>query len=271
MMDPMPRRAPSLAEVVDVMHEIAPLELAAEWDNVGLLLEPSRRPRAVARVVLTIDLTLPVVAECERLGADLVVAYHPPIFSGLQRLSVQEPQQRAVLAALAAGLPVYSPHTALDAAAGGLADWLAEAVLGAAAPKGIGGLGDGDFGRIVELARASTVGALLPRIRRHLGVRRLHLALPAAGLRHRVRTAAVAAGAGGSVLRGAAADLFLSGELSHHDALAAMAGGAAVVCAGHSNSERGYLRVLQRRLRQPFGPALDVRIARQDRDPFTVA
>lgn len=268
----MPRGSPSFAEVLDALQEIAPLELAADWDNVGLLLEPVERHGPVARVMLTIDLTLAVVEECVASRADLVVAYHPPIFRGLQRLSASEPQQRAVLAALRAGLSVYAPHTALDAAAGGVADWLAEALLVGRPPANFGGCGDGDFGRVAELSRATTVGALLPAIRRHLGVESLRVALPGAGRRHAVRTVAVAAGSGGSILRAAPhADLWLTGELSHHDALAAVAAGTAVVCVEHSNSERGYLRVLQQKLRAPFGKTLDVRIAKRDRDPFTVA
>lgn len=261
---------PSLAEVVDVLAEIAPLELAAEWDNVGLVLQPAARPRGVTRVLLTIDLTEAVVEEAVQWRADLVVAYHPPIFHGWKRLSAQDPRQRAALAAFAAGIAVYSPHTALDAAPGGIADWLCERLASGKAIAGLEPCGDGEFGRVLELTAATTVGALLPRIRRLLGVRRLRVALPAAGNRHRVRRIAVAAGAGAAVLRSARADLWLTGELSHHDALGAVAAGTAVVLGEHSNTERPYLAVLQKRLRQPFGKALDVRLARRDRDPFAI-
>jgi len=67
------------------------------------------------------------------------------------------------------------------------------------------------------------------------------------------------------------ADVFLTGELSHHDALAAVAAGTTVVLAGHSNTERPFLRVLQKRLRREFGRGLDVRLCRADRDPFGAA
>lgn len=267
----MPKSRPSLALVLELLKDIAPLELAADWDNVGLLLEPSRRARAVARVLLTIDLTEAVVAEAVRARADLVVAYHPPIFHGMKHLRASDPRQRAVLAAVAAGLFVYSPHTALDAAPGGLADWLAEGVAGKAAPKSLRPCGDGEFGRVVELSEPVALAAMIQRIKRWLGLRAVRLAATSVGLKQRVRTVAVAAGAGGSVLRGAEADLWLTGELSHHDALAAAAGGTAVVVTDHSNSERGFLRVLQARIREGFDGAVDVRIAAADRDPFTAA
>jgi putative NIF3 family GTP cyclohydrolase 1 type 2 len=101
-------------------------------------------------------------------------------------------------------------------------------------------------------------------------VRHLQVARPDRA-RSAVRSIAVAAGAGGSVLRGVAADVFVTGEMSHHDALAAVAAGTSVVCAGHSNTERGFLRVLRKRLDQALEGDLDVRIARSDRDPFELA
>lgn len=259
--------APSLAEVVDILHEIAPLELAAEWDNVGLVLQPRRAGR-VARVLLTIDLTEPVVAEAKAARADLVVSYHPPIFAPLKKLTNGDPRQRVVLAAIGAGLAVYSPHTALDAAPSGLADWLVEGVLGGDAPEELRPCGDGEFGRIAELARPVAFPVLLQRVRRHLKVKHLQIAAPAKATKN-VRTVAVAAGSGSSILRGVAADVFVTGEMSHHDALAATAAGTTLICAGHSNTERGFLPVLRKRLVTEFGPALDVRISKADRDPFT--
>jgi dinuclear metal center YbgI/SA1388 family protein len=266
----MAATSPTLAEVVDVLHEIAPLELAATWDNVGLLLEPKQRRGRIARVLLAIDLTGPVADEAARTRADLLVAYHPPIFEPVRRLAADDPRQRALLAVLQQGLAVYAPHTALDAAPGGIADWLAEGVCGGRAPVSLRPCGDGDFGRWLELPAPVQFASLLPRIKRHLGVRSLRVARPAAGAPARVRTVALAAGAGGSVLRGERADLWLTGELSHHDALAAVAAGTTVVVGEHSNTERGYLPVLAQRLRRQFGQGLEVRIAHADRDPFAV-
>src|SRR5712671_616213 len=266
----MASKPPQLAEVLDVLQEIAPLELAAAWDNVGLLLEPPRRRRAVLRrLLLTIDLSAAVVDEAVAGRCELVVAYHPPIFAPLSRLLQADARQRALLRAAASGLAVYSPHTALDAAPGGVADWLAEGVVGGDAPDVLRPCGEGEFGRFVALPRPVPLPRLLARIKRWLSVRTLRLARAGSG-RASLRTIAVAAGAGGSVLRGERADLWLTGELSHHDVLAAVENGTTVVLAEHSNTERGYLRRLRRRLLAAFGSRLRVGIARTDRDPVTL-
>lgn len=259
--------APALAEVVDILHEIAPLELAAEWDNVGLLLQPKARPGRVARVVLTVDASVAVVAEAIAARADLLVSYHPPIFQPLKRLHADGGTQEAILRAAAAGLAIYSPHTALDAAPTGLADWLVDCVLGGDVPKELRPCGDGEFGRLVALGKPLPFRTLLQRCQRRFGVRCLQVARPA-GAAAKVNAVAVAAGAGGSVLRGVAADVLVTGEMSHHDVLAALAAGRSVVLAGHSNTERGFLKVLQKRLRSAFAGDLDVRLAKADRDPF---
>ncbi|MBL8752103.1 MAG: Nif3-like dinuclear metal center hexameric protein, partial [Planctomycetes bacterium] len=118
-------------------------------------------------------------------------------------------------------------------------------------------------------ARPLPFRTLVQRCKRRFGVRSLQVARPDKAAAN-VRTVAVAAGAGGSVLRHAEADVLVTGEMSHHDVLAAVAAGRSVVLAGHANTERGFLKVLQRRLREAFAGDLDVRIARADRDPFVV-
>tara|TARA_R110002072_G_scaffold67163_3_gene165061 strand:+ start:61032 stop:61826 length:795 start_codon:yes stop_codon:yes gene_type:complete len=261
--------APTLDDVLDLLQEIAPLELAAEWDNVGVLLRPSSDSAAVSKCMLTIDLTEAVIEEAKQFGADLVVSYHPPIFKPLGRLDARDPTQRRVIAALTAGFVVYSPHTALDASAGGLADWLIEGALGDDAPESLRACGDGDYGRVAELAKPMAFRTLLERLKQLYGVAHLQVAKPA-GMSSKVGSIAVAAGAGSGVLRGACADVYVTGEMSHHDVLAAVADGVAVVLAGHSNTERGFLRVLKKRLSSEFGKGLQVRVAKGDRDPLMV-
>ena len=116
----------TLTDVLTLLERMAPLELAEKWDNAGLLLEPSvARTRPIARLFLCIDLEERVLDEALAARADFIFAYHPPIFRGLKRLRASAPEERLLLRALEAGLPVYSPHTALDAARDGVNDWLA--------------------------------------------------------------------------------------------------------------------------------------------------
>jgi len=113
-----------LADVCRALEEIAPLRLAQDWDNVGLLAGDENA--AVRRVLLCIDLTGPVVEEAITRKADLVMAYHPPVFRPISRLHGHSRETDAhVFRCVAAGIAIYSTHTALDAAEGGTNDVLA--------------------------------------------------------------------------------------------------------------------------------------------------
>lgn len=78
--------APPLSQVLQYLTSFAPLSLAESWDNVGLLVEPVT-PVPIKKVLLTIDLTEEVVKEAVNLNANLIVAYHPPIFQPLKRIT----------------------------------------------------------------------------------------------------------------------------------------------------------------------------------------
>jgi len=116
-----------VSNVVELLERIAPPDLAADWDNVGLLAGDLRS--AVRRIMLCVDLTEPVLAEAIAKRAQMVVAYHPVIFKPISRIGPAG--SPVVYQAVRRGLAIYSVHTALDAAPGGTDDVLAD-ILGLA-------------------------------------------------------------------------------------------------------------------------------------------
>ena len=117
-----------LPRAVELLAELAPLRYAEDWDNVGLLLGTAAPQASVTRVLFAIDLTDAVLAEALERQVELVVAYHPPIFAPVRRLDGMSATSRVLLRAAREGIAVYSPHTALDAAPGGVNDWLTQAL-----------------------------------------------------------------------------------------------------------------------------------------------
>ncbi len=125
-------------------------------------------------------------------------------------------------------------------------------------------------GRVGKLARPASPAALVAKLKKAAGVRSV-LVAPAAG-KAAVSTVAFAAGSCGSLYKAAlaaGAQLYVTGEMRHHDALAASAAGMTVVCLGHSNSERPALASLADRLRALL-PKLKVTLSKADRDPFVI-
>jgi dinuclear metal center YbgI/SA1388 family protein len=122
----MPARSKRLLirDAIEALENIADPALAQEWDNVGLIAgDPNDACRGV---MLCIDMTDAVVDEADAASANLIVAYHPPIFRALKRLVAGSGETDAVvLRALRRGMHVYALHTALDAADGGTNDVIA--------------------------------------------------------------------------------------------------------------------------------------------------
>ncbi len=133
-------------DLVRAMESIAPLSFAEPWDKVGLHVG---RADASLRsgILLTIDLNERVMYEAEQASVGAIVAYHPPIWEPLARVTDASPRQRVILRAIEKGIAIYSPHTALDAVPGGMADWLCE------------GLSKGGEGKIIGDCRALRVHA----------------------------------------------------------------------------------------------------------------
>jgi len=275
-----------LASVIAALEALAPLALAASWDNVGLLVEPPPgRDDVVRRVLLTIDLGERELDEALASGCELVVAYHPPIFQPLSRLTRASAAERIVLRAVAHRVALYSPHTALDAVPGGVNDWLLQAfgdrarevraLSPAPDPEGARASGGGAVagaGRLAVLDPPLGLEATVAAVKRHLGLEHVRLA---AAERHAagepIRSVAVCPGAGGSLfadVRGA--DLLWTGELRHHDVRAHNAAGASVILCDHTNTERGYLPLLAERLRARLDGAVEVTVSARDRDPLDV-
>ncbi|MCA9689458.1 MAG: Nif3-like dinuclear metal center hexameric protein [Myxococcales bacterium] len=348
-----------LAAILRVLEAIAPLSLAESWDRVGLHVgDPNQ---LVSRALLCVDLTEAVMAEATREGAELVIAYHPPIFEPLRRLTASTWKERVITTAIRERIAIYSPHTALDAVAGGVTEWLAEGLgagalkpitprpqpartrLAVALPPGqlavararltdagaetialahpVTALADGaalervivtctsnHVSKVIEIARALqgdaapaiellacvadptataregagrrlvldrpiTAGALARRLKARLKLKHLELATPRGG--GKLRSIAICPGAGGGLFAGVRdVDAYVTGEMRHHDVLAAVERGQTVALAGHTQTERPYLprlrSVLKDRLRAHADGPLRVLISRADRAPSRI-
>jgi dinuclear metal center YbgI/SA1388 family protein len=380
----MVRAMARVADLIAALKSIAPLEYAEPWDNVGLLIGSERWP--ADDVLLTIDLTERVLHEAIAGQTQMIVAYHPPIFpqaGPISALTDATAKTRIVLEAAHAGIAVYSPHTALDAAPGGVNDWIAEG-LGTGdvralvshehlpfteqckivtfcppdavdrlrqglAAVGAGRIGEyqqcsfeiagtGTFfgsetsnpsvgrkgelervgevrlemvcprealglavltlrefhpyeeppieiyellarpqrsvgpGRRVTLDRKVTISTIIERVKKQLGVKRVQVA-EAAASPEKYETIGLCAGAGGALLDEAVrqgCELFVTGEMRHHDVIAAQQRDCAVILAGHTNTERGYLPRLRKRLRELL-PKIECTISQRDADPLRSA
>ena len=99
-------------QVTDILEELAPLEYAEDFDNVGLLVGNSQLE--VSGILVTLDTLESVVDEAIEKKCNLIVSFHPIIFGGLKKLTGSNYVQRVVIKAIQHNIAIYSMHTALD-------------------------------------------------------------------------------------------------------------------------------------------------------------
>ncbi|RUS17028.1 hypothetical protein BC937DRAFT_90517 [Endogone sp. FLAS-F59071] len=300
-----------LPRVIRAMQRIAPLELSeSAWDNVGLLcrfvfeliansscdyIEPPFPRQSANKIFLTIDLTPQVLEEAiSDPAVGTIIAYHPPIFKAMKRLTIQDTKQAIVMKAIAKGVAIYSPHTAADNSKVRLFcllciitlvnDWLAKG-LG----KGIcspiypaknppEGQEQSGTGRLFTFQETVSLFTVIERIKKLTNLKHVRVATAERHFSAPVSTVGICAGSGSSVLGGVQADIYFTGEMGHHDVLAALAQGTSVVLCEHTNTERGYLRaVLMPRLmsilaNEPdaYEQPVEVVCSEIDRDPLVI-
>lgn len=122
----MPEPAPTLADVVDLLHGWYPPATADSWDAVGLVLgDPDAEVR---KVLLAVDPVQAVADEAVAWGADLVVTHHPLFLKGVHGFPATTPKGRTLATLARAGCGLLTAHTNADQAVGGVSESLALAL-----------------------------------------------------------------------------------------------------------------------------------------------
>ena len=260
----------TIANIRQFLEDFAPPSLAAEWDNVGLLVGDAAQP--VKRAMTCLTVTPESVAEAVERQAELIVAHHPLPFKPLRRLTTETTPGRLLLALIRAGIAVYSPHTAFDSAADGINQQLAIGLeladivpllpqaMEAASPA----LGAGRCGRF---AMPQKLGDLAARLKQFLHISGMHVV---GDLNAGISIAGVGCGSGGSFLEPAiraGCQLLVTGEATFHTCLEAQANGVALLLPGHFASERFAVERLAEILAEQF-PDITVWPCQRETDPL---
>lgn len=244
-------------KVIDVMQAVertAPLQLQEEFDNSGLQLGA---PGAEVHKVLTcLDITGEIVAEAVTRGCDMIVSHHPLLYHPLRQVSDAAWQQRCVVSAIKQDIAIYSAHTSLDNAPGGVNTRLAELIglqqLEWLQPKpGT----DGGSGVAGTLPKPVDEEVFLCMLKERFMVESLRHTAPTGRRIHKV---AVCGGSGGFLLGDAlrhGADCFVTGEFHYHDFFDNE--GMLLAELGHYQSERCTVSLL-RELIEAALPGLEV-------------
>lgn len=255
-------------EIFQWMQNFAPLDTAAEWDNVGTLLGSHSRP--VKRLMTCLTLSYDVAFEASQKDVDLIITHHPLMLKGVKGITDLTAEGRTISLLLQKNIAVYCPHTAFDNCNGGINDMLAEYLdlqeLSPLKQRYIKGKSVGE-GRIGSRAKAATVKQVAESLKQQLQCGTIAIV----GVETKpVSKIALVCGAGGDFLGEAirkGADLFITGEVRFHDAVMARDSGIAIVLPGHFATERLGIERLCGLLQKPY-PDLEIWPSVVETDPI---
>ena len=109
-----------IKDVISALEELSPLAYSEGFDNTGLLVGDANTP--VTGILITLDTLEAVVDEAIEKGCNLIVSFHPIIFSGLKSITGKTYVERVVMKAIKHDIAIFSNHTALDNAWNGVND-----------------------------------------------------------------------------------------------------------------------------------------------------
>lgn len=255
-------------EIIEKLESLSPAAFAEDWDNIGLLA--GRRDKEVGTVYIALDATDDVIGEAVRLGADLLLTHHPLIFKKLGRINTDDFIGRRVYELIRNDISYYAMHTNFDVM--GMADAAADElsltdrqVLNVTYEDDISKEGCGRVGRLREHMSVADLAELV-KAKFHVPNVRVF-----GDLGDIVETAAVMPGSGGDYIRDAlrtGADVMITGDISHHEGIDAVAQGITVIDAGHYGIEKLFISYMEEFLRREMR-GLQIYKA-EIREPFVV-
>ena len=230
-------------EVTDVLEKMAPLSAQESWDNSGLCIGSPQDE--VTGILVGLDCTMDVLREAVEKGMNMIVTHHPLIFGGIKNLVPGNPVSDMILYAVKHRLIVYSSHTTMDKAVGGVSYLMAEKLkMTALRPLDESGLG------LVGELREPVDGKDFPQyVADAFGIGNMRYSCPV----EKVRRVALCGGSGSSFISQAmasGAEAYISGDISYHYFFCRE--GFMLLDIGHYESEIGIVPAIVSLLKENF-------------------
>ena len=226
----------TIKNVSDYLEEIAPLHQAEDFDNVGLLI--GNETTEVKGVLVTLDTLEETVDEAIKTKCNLIVSFHPIIFSGLKKINGNSYVEKVVMKAIQNNIAIYAIHTALDNSKVGVSAKMCE-VLGLSnnsilLPKDDGATG---MGMIGDLPKPMPEEDFLTFTKKTFKANGIRYSNKTGKL---VKKVAVLGGSGSFAITDAIhkkADVYISADFKYHDFFKAE-GKILLIDVGHYESEQ---------------------------------
>jgi len=239
-------------ELLDQLRIIAPRELEEEWDNGGFQINMGKG--RVDRILVALEITNAVIEEAVKCKADFLVTHHPLLMEKIDVVDAAALTGNYIIKLIRNRITLYSAHTSFDSVFGGNNDYLADLLdlqkirrLKIWTPFGDREL----IGRMGSFSKPLTLREAASRVQEALNLAEFPKIVGSHDAK--VLTVAVCTGAGGGSIDAAirnGCDLFITGDVSHHQAQKAKAMGLNIIDAGHYGTEYIFVKNFAEKLRK---------------------
>ena len=252
-----------LSKITEYLEKEFPPEYKEDFDNIGLLV--GRSDKDITKVLLCLDANKNVVKEAIKIGAELIITHHPVIFNPVKCVTDSTDFGEMLVSAIENKISIYSAHTNLDSAPGGITDTVCEK-LGLSA---FGNL-EGNLGRLCHTQAGETAKTLCAKIKKEFNVDTLYSTFEKD---KEIKTVAVCNGGGGGELPQIAislgADVYISGDLKHHElGMMKINDDIDFIEIRHFDSEKIVTEILKNKLSEKFADKLELYISQAEVSPL---
>lgn len=228
-------------EIIQIIEQNYPPDAACGWDNVGLLA--GRAEKEVRKIYLALDATDEVIQRAKEAEADMLVTHHPLIFSPLKRVTDEHFIGRRIVTLIQDDISYYAMHTNYDVVRMGfLAAEKMHFQNPCAMEEGIGVSG--------MLEKAMTLAECCGMVKAAFRLPSVRLFGDPGSL---VKCAATVPGSGKGQVPAAlksGAQVFITGDIDHHEGMDALAQGLFIIDAGHYGLEHIFMEDMRTFLNQ---------------------
>lgn len=256
------------SDLIKKIEAFAPKELAEPGDPTGLQIGNPDQP--IHRVMTTLDVRPQTVQEAIDNDVDFIWAHHEPLFFPAKNLDLSNPQNKMYAELIKHDIVVYSSHTNLDSAEGGLNDWLCAAFGIEQATPLIPETEDerAGLGRIGVLAKPISMADYARKVKEVCQVDAVRLV--ANDPQKMIQKVAVLGGDGGKFwpkAKAAGADLYVTADLYYHVGHDVLASDFAVLDPDH-HMEALAKEPMTKKVSEWFSDAVDVVVSQVNTDPY---
>ena len=257
---------PSLSHILELANRLFPFSNTEPWDNSGVQI--GDLSRSITAIAFSLDPSVKAVGFAAENKCDLLVTHHPVLLNPIKRVVASELTGRVILSAAKANVDIISLHTNLDAAQGGLNDFLSQllGLLEVQVPL------NAPSARLGKLFKPEALSELAQTMCQKLALDSVRIVGP---LDKMVNSVFLVSGSGMGYLEQATlskADVMVTGDIRYHGAIDAQSSQISLIDAGHFGLEKFAIRLMRDKFEDEIsklGWNIDLCPYNEEENPFT--